>query len=386
MTLRVSCHVLSRDRHFKMDDSDCCDEKYNRLGNCEVCGNENAQYTCPRCEIKTCSLNCVKIHKKELDCSGDRDKVGFVPMSKFNNLTLLSDYRLLEDVSRTVDNCKRNPLKKYTRFNKPLPPHLYKLRREALSRKTTLQFLPQHFTRHQNNTTYLHFETKIIHWKIQLIFYHADNLNVVIDKCNENDRLSTILSNYVDFDKCPDAERKILKYYHSTGLPGLEVLLKAENVIQQPSFFQLDVHSSLKENFEDKIIIEYPILYVIFKSHKDEFRILDPDMKVECNLETTVTNKKFNNSFMPFTYFDTVTYSKPMCEGDKAVQSINSCAAELRKYFTGCDKSDDDDDVNENSNGGDGDGDDDNKNNEPSVKKSNKINIPFYDNLIKIKN
>ncbi|KAK6629552.1 hypothetical protein RUM43_003369 [Polyplax serrata] len=353
-----------------MDDNE--EVVYNRLGNCEVCGSENAQYTCPRCEIKTCSLDCVKIHKKELECNGDRDKVGFVPISKFTNLTLLSDYRLLEDVSRTIDNCKRNPNKKYTRYNKPLPPHLYRLRKAAYSRGTNLQFLPQHFTRHQHNSTILNFETRVIEWRLELVFCHAENLKIVIEKCSENERLSSVLSNFITFDKCPEPYKKVLKYYHSTGLPGVEVLLKAENVQQQPSFFALDLSSTLRENFEDRIIIEYPIMWVIFKSHKDEFTILDPDMKVDCTLDKMVKGKPFAN-FMPYTYFDTVTYSKPPSKGDQAASSIHSSAAELRKYFS-CDRSDDEmeEEVNEKAEM------------QPTLSDStNKLEIPFYENLIK---
>lgn len=348
---------------------------YNRLGSCEVCGNENAQYTCPRCELKTCCLECVKIHKKELDCNGDRDKVGFVPMSKFTNLNLLSDYRLLEDVSRTVDNCKRNRFKKCTRFNNPLPLHLNQLRKAAFARKTNIQFLPKHFSRHKQNTTQLHFETKIIYWRLELIFYQAENLKIVVERCSENERLSAVLSNFIDFEKCPDIYKKSLKFYHAAGLPGLEVLLKAENVKKQPSFFALDLSSTLKENFEDRIIIEYPILYIIFKTHKDEFTIMDPDMKIECTLDKTIRGNQFNN-FMPFTYFDTVTYSKKLSNEDETTKAINSCAAELKKYFI-CDKSEDE-------------SEEDNKNakvkNETLTSETKKLNIPFYENLVKQNN
>lgn len=63
---------------------------FYRLGNCEVCDAEVSKYTCPRCEVKTCSLSCVKIHKFELECSGIRDRTAFKSMKKFSNLDLLS--------------------------------------------------------------------------------------------------------------------------------------------------------------------------------------------------------------------------------------------------------------------------------------------------------
>lgn len=61
-----------------------------RLEECEVCGGAQAKYTCPKCEVRTCSLDCVKIHKKELSCDGIRDKTKFVPLKGFTDLDLLS--------------------------------------------------------------------------------------------------------------------------------------------------------------------------------------------------------------------------------------------------------------------------------------------------------
>lgn len=87
-----------------------------------MCGATNAKYTCPKCEVKTCTLKCVNIHKKELECDGIRDKTRYVPLSKFTNLDLLSDYRLLEDATRTVETLKNDKSKKHTRIGSTLPP------------------------------------------------------------------------------------------------------------------------------------------------------------------------------------------------------------------------------------------------------------------------
>lgn len=63
---------------------------YYSLGKCEVCNDQEAKYTCPRCEVKTCCLTCVNIHKKELECDGQRNKVSYKRISDFTNLDLLS--------------------------------------------------------------------------------------------------------------------------------------------------------------------------------------------------------------------------------------------------------------------------------------------------------
>lgn len=79
----------------------------SRLGNCEVCSVKEAKYTCPRCEVKTCCFMCQSIHKKELNCDGTRDRTKFIPLHKFTDMDLASDYRLLEEVGRAVEQHKK---------------------------------------------------------------------------------------------------------------------------------------------------------------------------------------------------------------------------------------------------------------------------------------
>jgi len=70
---------------------------------CEVCQEAFGKYRCPRCKLVSCSLSCVKQHKEEKNCNGVRDRAAFVPIKDFDDLQLLSDYRLLEDLRRVVE-------------------------------------------------------------------------------------------------------------------------------------------------------------------------------------------------------------------------------------------------------------------------------------------
>lgn len=86
-----------------------------------MCGKNKAKYTCPKCEVKTCCLDCVRIHKKELECDGTRDRTKFIRIKDFTDTDLLSDYRLLEECARFVYGVKIDEKKKYTRIDKDLP-------------------------------------------------------------------------------------------------------------------------------------------------------------------------------------------------------------------------------------------------------------------------
>lgn len=78
-----------------------------------MCSTQVAKYTCPKCEVKTCCLSCQKIHKEELKCDGVRDKTKYIPLNKFTDLDLSSDYRLLEECGRAVETYRKDIRKVY---------------------------------------------------------------------------------------------------------------------------------------------------------------------------------------------------------------------------------------------------------------------------------
>ena len=81
---------------------------YYSLGKCEVCNDQEAKYTCPRCEVKTCCLTCVNTHKKELRCDGQRNKVAYKRISEFTNLDLLSGMWLRITVYTVIEATSTN--------------------------------------------------------------------------------------------------------------------------------------------------------------------------------------------------------------------------------------------------------------------------------------
>ena len=85
----TASHVHAMDVSIKKECKD--DERLKtRLGTCEKCGFKEAKYTCPRCEFRSCCLQCVKLHKIEFECNGIRDKTRFKSVSQFTDLDLLS--------------------------------------------------------------------------------------------------------------------------------------------------------------------------------------------------------------------------------------------------------------------------------------------------------
>ncbi|KAK1117378.1 hypothetical protein K0M31_016748 [Melipona bicolor] len=273
----------------------------DKIEDCEVCGKNKAKYTCPKCEVRTCCLECVNIHKKELECDGIRDKTKFIPLKSFTDLDILSDYRFLEEAARTVDQLKRNPLKNYT-CEISLPMHLNKLKIAAFKRNITLQFMPQHFSRHQNNTTYFNWKTNELYWKIEWIFPQANCTKWVTKRVLEHTRLSLLIEEILyptkSIKKKNDIEELSLKiclneklqFYQAAGLSRIKVLLKAEKVLKSDlKFYELDITLSLKENLENKTIIEFPTIYIILNDHACMYEIIDTD-------DEDIIDSKYNSA------------------------------------------------------------------------------------------
>lgn len=251
---------------------DCKPSIIPKLGPCEVCAANEAKYTCPKCEVKTCSIQCVRIHKTELECDGNRDRTLYKPLNKFTNLDLLSDYRLLEDIQKTVTKYKKDVNKRYTRHNTELPIQLHKLRGAAYNRGVTLQYLPQNFSKHKENTTYYDWKTRDLYWRIKWVFFGSTSeVTYVDERVLDKEKLGKIVSKYLS----PSEQNPELEFYYSAGHSGVTLLLKADKIPNK--FYELEMDASLRENLRKKVIIEYPTIYVVLKHIKDEFDIQESD-------------------------------------------------------------------------------------------------------------
>lgn len=75
---------------------------------CVICQTQAAIYTCPRCNLRTCSLSCSTNHKTLGEgCSGIRNKAAYVPMNQYGYMSLMNDYTFLEEVGRKIGEVGR---------------------------------------------------------------------------------------------------------------------------------------------------------------------------------------------------------------------------------------------------------------------------------------
>ncbi|XP_047663064.1 box C/D snoRNA protein 1 isoform X5 [Tachysurus fulvidraco] len=139
------------------------------LSSCDVCDVQEAKYCCPGCLKCSCRsrpltqrpsehttdpsaflLSCVKQHKLQSGCSGVRDRTAFIPLSRFGDLHMLSDYRFLEETGRVAERPNRDTML-HTRTRHSYGAML--LLRNAKAAKVNLKILPKSFSRRRENTS-----------------------------------------------------------------------------------------------------------------------------------------------------------------------------------------------------------------------------------------
>jgi len=128
---------------------------------CFVCRSTRAKYRCPGCTTPTCSLPCVKKHKILLECDGIRNKVKFRRLEQFTNLDILSDYRLLEEITREKESKRRD-----SRF-RPRASRKIRLKENVrVLSDVVLHLLPPHFVRAIQNDSSWDAKKKAAKWRI----------------------------------------------------------------------------------------------------------------------------------------------------------------------------------------------------------------------------
>ncbi|KAI1210728.1 uncharacterized protein F4807DRAFT_57169 [Annulohypoxylon truncatum] len=75
---------------------------------CTICHIQTPKYKCPRCATRTCSLACVKKHKKWSSCNGERDPTVYIPREKLKtDAGIDHDYNFLTKIERSVERTEK---------------------------------------------------------------------------------------------------------------------------------------------------------------------------------------------------------------------------------------------------------------------------------------
>ncbi|XP_027027038.1 box C/D snoRNA protein 1 isoform X2 [Tachysurus fulvidraco] len=247
------------------------------LSSCDVCDVQEAKYCCPGCLKCSCSLSCVKQHKLQSGCSGVRDRTAFIPLSRFGDLHMLSDYRFLEETGRVAERPNRDTML-HTRTRHSYGAML--LLRNAKAAKVNLKILPKSFSRRRENTSIYNKQERKLYWQLKLVFPQSNAEYTT--RVPEDRVLGTILSDYIHPTESDPVKRQNLKTYVVSPLDQIAVFMKSEQ--RQPNslkYHELDMKKSLRENLMFKTVVEFPELYVAVKEHREEYRTRVPDGRID---------------------------------------------------------------------------------------------------------
>ncbi|KAK8026023.1 hypothetical protein PG990_003846 [Apiospora arundinis] len=169
---------------------------------CGICHVREPKYKCPRCGANTCSLPCVKKHKKWSSCNGQRDATVYMPPSKLRtDAGIDHDYNFLTKIERSLEQTEKllvherrilpereqqndrsnGPPNKKTRLNKgqsrgrtTLEGGTRSWARPALKKLNalgiTVKNQPYGMSRHKSNTTSFNKRSQTINWQVEWCF------------------------------------------------------------------------------------------------------------------------------------------------------------------------------------------------------------------------
>ena len=252
---------------------------------CEICGVAEAKYKCPACGCRTCSLECVRRHKIERNCTGQKPKTEFVPMNKMNAEILQRDIALYDRANVAVVDAsdKLDEFKKVPKYKK-------NLKKECADRGIDLNFMPSLSSRHRTNESCISKENKeVILWTICWRFYTPEKKIIyerIVPRTEDTVKIGLILRGIIETS--PD------DYVSKLDPNDLVVLMLGER-LENGSYYELDNDFSLNDSLCGKTVIEYPIFAVVDKADVKNWKIAPPfaiGAKVEEAKEERKDNEK----------------------------------------------------------------------------------------------
>lgn len=193
-------------------------------------------------------------------------------------MDFMNDYYFLEEASRFTREIKCNEMVKQTKLSM----RFWKLKKEAMNRKTRLYFINCGLSKRKINQSHFKPQEQAIYWTVELVFPNAANVSFRKKIC-ENVKIQDILTKAMESPHFESPKHKQLEFYKAAGVSKLTVLLKAEGLKKSSTrFYAMNQKKSLKANLKGKIIIEFPTLLIILNHTIDDFDVIASDGET-CN-------------------------------------------------------------------------------------------------------
>jgi hypothetical protein len=216
---------------------------------CQVCQTNPFKYKCPKCGKKTCSLFCVKQHKKNENCSGQKDKFNLSSnLHEFGDKELFQDIKFLNEGLQVTNNSSKklfNMLDDEQRREKEKK-NKYKKKNIKKIRNINLHCSPMIMTRFSQNQTFVNFKDKIVFWTIKFIILTENEKFEHIFKENFDDTQFTLndIISYM-FSHKEELEIKLLMFINK---------LTSEDFLKFQFLYRLNLKEMDKNFVKGKLV------------------------------------------------------------------------------------------------------------------------------------
>lgn len=275
---------------------------------CQICSIKEFKYKCPGCSIKTCGIDCIKMHKEVNKCSGIRDRTAYVRPRDYTDANFLSDYKFLEDVSRFTDTTERDIIRKDLVTNtmhhmKAVKPNLgfrkKILERECRKRPFNLKFMPSSMKRASLNKSYYNTGSKELNWSLEICYMHFDC------KIQESNNIANTTNGSFTISHTP---LKAIKVTENSNIEKLPIRYILDGTYTETMELSKIIEDHL---LQDKV--KRSITNIIFSENKDKdvsliphgiyFWDLEGDIQQEVSAKITLNNALQNKNIVEFPRF-----------------------------------------------------------------------------------
>ncbi|KRX97233.1 Box C/D snoRNA protein 1 [Trichinella pseudospiralis] len=262
----------------KKNDKPTFDNKH-----CDIC-KKNARYCCPACQARSCSLECVKKHKKLINCDGLACRTRFVSMQNYSTVNFMQDFNILMEAAGKYDHFRETMASYYKKHN--VQQQDRNLQSNCRSNGILLVRLPHYCYKNLRNKSFYNKRADTSFWSVEFIFHFNNNpVSVICDKIPNSLSLLTLLKNL--FKPKPNsefAEQSALlnNYANNINLNDLRCFIKVEQNwwTKDDRYYAVDMNSSLIEILKDKIVVEFPTFHICRSENANKFPIFDQAMKL----------------------------------------------------------------------------------------------------------
>ena len=139
---------------------------------CEICKKEEYKYNCPKCKIKTCSVSCVKAHKKKYGCDGEKDKFKLISkQADYNEQTFHRDVNFLNTAINDINTANKK-VYNLTEYTDTSQNKTFKTFKRILKKFRDINYFksPMVMECNKYNKSYSDTNLKKIYWTIKFNF------------------------------------------------------------------------------------------------------------------------------------------------------------------------------------------------------------------------